>query len=629
MHIDGNWFKDDEGRSLILRGANLGGSSKVPTTPNGATHLKEHFFEHRNVSFVGRPFPIEEADEHFSRLKEWGLMFLRFQVTWEAVEHEGPGIYDEAYLDYLHTILEKAHEYGIQVFIDPHQDVWSRWTGGDGAPGWTLEAMGMDITKMDATGAAVTHQMSNDYRQMIWLTNLYKFGAATMFTLFFAGDDLAPATQIEGTNTREYLQSHYIEAMRRVAEHLANLPNVVGFDTLNEPMRGYIGVEDLTRDEPHGLFSFGPSPTPLESMALAAGHTLDVRNYEIRPWGPQVTGLVTLNKSGVRLWQDGATDIWQENDVWTDKDGQPRVLKPYHFSRVHGHKVNFIEDYLKPFIYRFTDAIRSVKKQHLIFIEGVPNVAHPQWRDSDPKQVAFAGHWYDNITLFAKFFNRFATLEVRKNAFGVVLGTGNIQAMYDRQLGEIKQHAEEEMGGIPALVGEFGVPFDINNRSAYKTGDFTPHINALNMIYNSLEKHLLHGTIWNYTADNTNEHGDLWNEEDLSIFSRDQQTNPDDINSGGRALPAIVRPYAIATAGKPLRMSFDLETRTFIYKWRPDDAVDAPTVIYVPRLQYSKTYTAEGNHGLLFEPHPKEQLLYIRLGIEFADATATVTNTPD
>ena len=59
----------------------------------------------------------------------------------------------------------QAGEHGITVYIDPHQvryssprketlnltppqDVWSRWTGGDGAPGWTLEAVGFDVGKL-------------------------------------------------------------------------------------------------------------------------------------------------------------------------------------------------------------------------------------------------------------------------------------------------------------------------------------------------------------------------------------------------------------------------------------------------------------------------------------------------
>src|SRR5512146_2555241 len=192
IHMAGSNFVDEFGRTLMLRGANLGGSSKVPYRPNGATHLNEKFFDHRNVSFVGRPFPLEEAGEHFSRLRAWGLTFLRFLVTWEAIEHAGPGIYDEGYLDYLHAVIQKAAEYGITVFIDPHQDVWSRFSGGDGAPGWTLEAAGLDMTHFAEAGAAVVHQAQGDPPpRLIWSTNESKLASATMFTLFFAGSDFA------------------------------------------------------------------------------------------------------------------------------------------------------------------------------------------------------------------------------------------------------------------------------------------------------------------------------------------------------------------------------------------------------------------------------------------------------
>ncbi|TRR18219.1 hypothetical protein DNP52_24965, partial [Salmonella enterica subsp. enterica serovar Panama] len=131
-----------------------GGSSKVPFTPDGATYIREGFFDHRNASFVGRPFPLDEADEHFGRLRKWGLTFLRFLVTWEAVEHAGPGVYDFEYLDYLRAVMEKAARHSVHLFIDPHQDMWSRFSGGDGAPGWTFGAVGMNVTRFQQTGAA-------------------------------------------------------------------------------------------------------------------------------------------------------------------------------------------------------------------------------------------------------------------------------------------------------------------------------------------------------------------------------------------------------------------------------------------------------------------------------------------
>ena len=119
LHTDHTYFKDESGRVILLRGVNLGGSSKVPLTPDGATWNLDKFYDHREVSFVGRPFPLIEADEHFSRLKQWGFNFLRFLVTWEAIEHAGPGIYDEEYLDYLHAIVSKAAEHGIRYVHRP------------------------------------------------------------------------------------------------------------------------------------------------------------------------------------------------------------------------------------------------------------------------------------------------------------------------------------------------------------------------------------------------------------------------------------------------------------------------------------------------------------------------------
>ena len=116
---EGRWFKDETGRTRILRGVNLSGGSKVPAEPLGYTHLPESLDERRDVSFVGRPVPLEEADEHFLRLKHWGLDFLRLVVTWEALEHQAPGSYDEAYLDYIEALIEKAQGHDINLFIDP------------------------------------------------------------------------------------------------------------------------------------------------------------------------------------------------------------------------------------------------------------------------------------------------------------------------------------------------------------------------------------------------------------------------------------------------------------------------------------------------------------------------------
>ncbi|MBZ0280568.1 MAG: cellulase family glycosylhydrolase [Anaerolineae bacterium] len=594
----GTWFKDEHNRTRILRGANLSGSTKVPFSPDGATYRSDNFYDHRNVSFVGRPFPLDEADEHLSRLRAWGMTFLRFLITWEAIEHAGPGQYDEAYLDYVYQVVKKAADYGINVFIDPHQDVWSRWTGGDGAPGWTLEAVGFDLTKLHKTGAAISHQTHGDpFPRMIWPTNYSKLGAGTMFTLFFGGDDFAPHFKIDGVPAQEYLQSHYLNAIKQVVMRLKDLPNVVGYDSLNEPGSGFIGVSDLAQIN-EGLLVMGTSPTPYQAMLLGAGYPQEVNSYQMGFTGPEVMGSETVNAGGLSVWRQGYDCIWKQEGIWTNEGGQPRLLRPDHFARKpDGSAINTADDYLKPFIKRFIAEIRAIDPKALLFLEGVPNGGHPSWSAEDAPQAVNAGHWYDILTLITKQFNPEFTVDSATRQF--VQGADAVAQTFTNQLAAIKNSSADHMGSIPTLIGEFGIPFDLDEKSAYQSGNFSSHIHALDLYYDAMDANLLNCTIWNYTADNSNGRGDLWNDEDLSIFSRDQQDKDwrEDIHAGGRGLPAIVRPYAWATAGEPLRMSFDLETRIFEFEFRHDPTANAPTEIFVPNFQYPNGYTVELSDG--------------------------------
>jgi len=609
IHTQGPWFKDDEGRTLILRGVNLGGSTKVPFRPDGATHVREGFYDHRDVSFVGRPFPLAEADEHFSRLREWGFTFLRFLVTWEAVEHAGPGLYDAEYLEYLYRVVQKAGEHGIRLFIDPHQDAWSRLSGGDGAPGWTFEAVGMDVTHFSETGAAIVHSVHGDpFPRMIWPTNYSKLAAATMFTLFFGGDDFAPQTKIDGEPVQEFLQRHYIEAIKQIALRLKGLPNVAGYDTMNEPSAGFIGRANLN-DSAGGMLRLGESPTPFQAMLLGAGFPQEVEVWDFGVIGFKQRGRRLMNPDGARVWREERECVWRENGVWDiDESGMPRLLRSDHFA-----PADFANDYLRPFANRYAREIRSVDPEAIIFVEGDPAGGNPDWGPEDAPDVVNGSHWYDGLTLFTKRFIPFLGVDMHTGKF--VLGRKRVQRSFVEQLERAKIRAAEQMGNVPTLIGEFGIPLDMHKKEAYRTGDFSRQVQAMDASFRAMEANLLSCTLWNYTADNDNRRGDQWNGEDLSIFSRDQQADPDDANSGGRALEAVVRPYPRAVAGEPLRMGFDIRRGIFELEFRHDPRVTAPTEIFVPNYQYPNGYEVEVSDGT-YEVDRAGQMLTYRRGDE-------------
>lgn len=88
VRISGRDFVDQHGRILDLRGANVSSASKVYVLPRqtisdpgeplkcfSPQKVPSSLSRHAESSYVGRPFPLEEADEHWARLKSWGLTF--------------------------------------------------------------------------------------------------------------------------------------------------------------------------------------------------------------------------------------------------------------------------------------------------------------------------------------------------------------------------------------------------------------------------------------------------------------------------------------------------------------------------------------------------------------------------
>jgi hypothetical protein len=601
IRVDGPVFRDDEGRQVILRGVNLGGDSKVPW-PDGGTDRPSDFADHRTVSFIGRPFPLSEADAHLGRLAHWGFNCLRLLTTWEAIEHAGPGQYDTDYLDYYAEICARAGRFGLHVFVDFHQDVWSRMSGGDGAPGWTFEAMGLDFRQFDRADVAHIMQARYDYLnperrqdaypQMSWGGNHRLPANAVMWSLFWAGNRLTPDFRIDGLNVQDYLQQSYIGCLDEVARRVRDMPHVIGFDTLNEPSVGWLGYPMNYRHvAPDSLNPIaprvGPALTPLEGLLLLQGIKVEaprlLRNIETGQ--TEVTGSVILNRDCQRVWLPGRDCPFKAAGAYRLDGDQGIALREDYFQVDAAGSIDAYRDGMGPFFHRVADAVRAHRSDWLTFVEIDPFAAMTgrQLPAPLPESSVNAAHWYDLRTLYYKTFDA-----ADDDARAAILDR------YIYELGVVESLSDAQPGGMPTLIGEFGIPFDLDEGAAYDawaTGArgrqvWASHSTALGLMYDAMDRRLLSSTQWNYTASNRNDLriGDGWNQEDLSIFSLDQLDDVDDPNAGGRAVDGFCRPYA-QHAGGSLR-SFVFDRTTARFELAIDALKGACTIIYVPTIHY-------------------------------------------
>ncbi|EJD06242.1 glycoside hydrolase [Fomitiporia mediterranea MF3/22] len=574
--LDGN-FVDNSGRTLLLRGVNLSGSSKAPV--GEPSYLRDELWESGesgNGSFIGRPLSLEDgsADVHLARLKGWGFNVLRYPIAWEALEHEGPGKYDYEFMDYTIRVLRKCKEYGFKVYIDPHQDAWSRFSGGSGAPYWTLLACGMNPRNFTATQAAILHSeypvahkpKPESLPAMIWGTNYGRLVSQTIFTLFFAGKDYAPKCIIDGQNIQDYLQSHFIAAFGALADRIRDAGDlldecVIGWDSINEPGEGFCGYDDLNAvpEEQGSTLRKGSRPTPAQSLRLGMGQVQTVEHWTFGAFGPKCDGMVTVDPKGHKIWLDPDAEdnginrrwgwkrdpgwklgvcIWAQHGVWDVESGY--ILQPEYFRCPPfdpERPVVFEADYWRPHWRAYSARIRAAHPETIHFLHP-PVFAEPPPLDGPDDlcgRCCYSAHYYDGLTLVTRHWNWF-----NADALGVLrgkykatwmaakIGERAIRKSLQEQLGILRKDAEI-LGAYPTMIGEIGTPFDMDGKRSYGwtdggkyAGDYSSQQKALDASLNAADgPNGLNYSIWTYCPDSCHEWGDLWNMEDLSLWSED------------------------------------------------------------------------------------------------------------
>ncbi|EIW61009.1 glycoside hydrolase [Trametes versicolor FP-101664 SS1] len=574
IHTTDAHFVDNAGRTILLRGVNLSGADKAPV--DAQSQQLDGFWEageSGEESFVGRPLNLDDgsADVHLARLKGWGYNMLRYVVTWEALEHAGPGKYDYEFMEYTVRVLRKCKEYGFKVYLDPHQDIWSRFSGGSGAPYWTLPACGINPRNFTATQSAILHSEyptpadanPADLPAMIWSTNYGRLASQTLFTLFFAGREFAPKCIIDGQNIQDYLQSHFIAAFAQLADRIRNAGDlleecVIGWDSMNEPYEGFCGYADLNTvpTKQGSTLKKGSFPTPAQSLRLGVGRAQTVDNWKFTTMGPKRDGTVTIDPQGQKMWADPESEvggvhpkwgwrrdpgwklgtcIWALHGVWDIESGA--VLIPDYFRyRADGQEVVFIDDFWRPHWQDFAMRMRESHPEAILFVAPPVFVPPPEISEDYLKgRCCLSTHYYDGLTLVTRHWNWFNAdaLGILRGKYSsnlpaVKIGERAIRKSLQEQLGYLKADAEI-LGAYPTIIGEIGIPYDMDGKKAYGytdggkyKGDFSNQQKALDASLNAADgPNALNYTIWNYCPDNSHAWGDGWNMEDLSVWSPD------------------------------------------------------------------------------------------------------------
>ncbi|KAH6686813.1 protein tyrosine kinase [Plectosphaerella plurivora] len=684
LTIEDGQFRDRQGRTVVLRGINVAADAKLPSEPNQPSHIKENFFDGDNVKFHARPFPVSDAHTHFSRLRRWGYNTIRYVFTWEAIEAAGPGRYDEDFISHTIEILRIAKGYGFYVIMDPHQDVWSRFCGGSGAPMWTIYACGLDPKKFAVTEAALVHNVwdpPETFPKMIWASNYWRLAAGTICTLFFAGRDLAPKCIINGINIQDFLQGHFYGAVAHLARRIheaGDLENdvIIGWESMNEPNRGLAGYEDLTTYPAEQQLKKGTAPTMWQAILTGSGRACEIDTYEMGNLGSYKSGSRLVDPKGEVAWLSRDYDdsrygwnrdegwklghcIWAQHGVWdpaTDTLLQKNYFKHNPRTGMEYTYPAWTNTHFMDFFRGYRDAVRSIHKDCIVVMQ-LPTLELPPeikgTPDDEPK-LAFSPHWYDGITLMTKKWNKLWNVDVVgvlrgkywTPAFAVKVGEQAIRNCFKDQHNTLNREGKERMGNHPCILSEFGIPYDMDEKHAYKTGDYTSQSAAMDANYYGVEGSGMEGhCLWVYVATNDHEHGDQWNGEDLSIYSKDdkllpvsplppgvedddigeikriqssrnipddQAVTPDNLNRtltnpsitsdpaqnkkdpdlsnapGFRAAEAYVRPTGVNIAGKVTEAGFDLRNCEYNLKIvasaPPPD--NAPTIVFLPEYHF-------------------------------------------
>lgn len=123
-----NWFMDQYGRYVLLRGVNIDSQSKkapfyLPVKINSMTDFDAE---------------LKRISPCLKGLQDLGFNVVRLVVIWKGMEPLPDGGLSKGYVQALSRFIDALYRYDVFVIVEFHQDIASDWYGGEGFPDWAL-----------------------------------------------------------------------------------------------------------------------------------------------------------------------------------------------------------------------------------------------------------------------------------------------------------------------------------------------------------------------------------------------------------------------------------------------------------------------------------------------------------
>jgi len=630
-----NHLKDGHGRYLFLNGINTSGADKIPVSIDG-----------RGVpSYVGRPFPLDQADRHFATMQSMGFNTIRLLILWEGLQPTGPDTVDSAYVDYLRGIVEAAGRHGIRVLLEMHQDDFSRFllarynqhprigtpgslenilaallppyddvVSGNGAPRWAVEAA-LPERDLSSPGWGVPRLVSGlktgditDFVEAVrTLTGSTDGPLSPEFVRYFQ-EHLPGPFSVNETSDFLPLSSWGLSAAISIDAARCWGSFFAGRSLFPGLVRDGKNVQDFLQD------AFAEA---WRTLALAVADLPNVAGYDVYN-EPNANFLVLAAVAaavqagaidGAKGMLQGVLGKDQGDRIFRllvgfrilPPDTAPETLREWGLDRLDlgaalSANIAYEETHMRPFWERMGTVIQQADPDAVIWIEpalsastflaGSDSLTQGMW----DRSMRAPDLPRPDLVVFAPhwypdMYPYPSFIRTPRSFRPEEVRFRDYQPDIERVLAP----ARHSLGNMPAVFGEFGMFFDFNGIETARAQDYIVTTMLLNNYFEALERIGVSRILWNYNPENDWEWGDLWNHEDLSIIDPDGQW---------RAVDGWNRPHPNALAGKLVSMRFWSDVHYFdsdkgevpaygefelVYRGK---ATQAPSEIFVPLLQY-------------------------------------------